>query len=133
MKSKPVSSSKIIDLFNQIIEFNHTRGWHPDPHDIAKSIVIEAAELLELFQWDASKNNLGAGLRDKNVDDIQKELADVVWYIISFCHEADIDLAESLEKKIEHNEKKYPVAMFNGKHNDGFYKQRKAEYRKNKN
>lgn len=132
MVHKPIANSQTLALFEKILEFNHARGWHPHPHDLAKSIVIEAAELLELFQWDVSDKKLGTKLTDKNIDDVEKELVDVLWYVISFCHESKIDLNKALVKKIAHNAKKYPADQFNGHHNDEFYKKRKTEYRQDR-
>lgn len=120
----------IEDLIKDIIDFNKARGWSPVAQDIAKSIIIEAGELLELYQWDASDKNLGSESKPKDKEKLMAEIADVVWYIVTLCNETGVDLKEALKYKIEHNEKKYPVSQFNGHHNDEFYLKRKAEYRK---
>lgn len=127
-----INPKKLNELFGKIINFNQARGWNPVAQDIAKSIVIEAAELLELYQWDASDRNLGSKPKPKDIDKIKAEVADVIWYIVTFCHQTGIDLADAVEYKLKHNEEKYPVEMFNGHHNDDFYKKRKTEYRQNK-
>ncbi|MBD3362235.1 nucleotide pyrophosphohydrolase [Candidatus Dojkabacteria bacterium] len=116
-------------IINQIIEFNDKRGWDPEPVDSAKSIVIESAELLEHFQWDATDQR-----KDEKKDwtDIELEVADVFWYLLTFCHKTNIDPLGAIQNKIKYNEEKYPEDHFNGKHNQKFYKQRKMEYR-NKN
>lgn len=127
------NNKKLNELFNKIIDFNHARGWTPlSPQDVAKSVVIEAAELLEIYQWDSNDRNLGSKSKPKDIEKIKAEVADVVWYIVTFCHETGINLADAVEYKLKHNEEKYPAKMFNGHHNDEFYKKRKAEYRQNK-
>lgn len=113
-----------------IIEFNQARGWIQNPQDLAKSIVIEAAELLEHFQWDATHKNVDRSLQGKDVLAIKKEVADVFWYLIGFCHDANIDLKEAIAIKYAHNAKKYPIEMFNGKDNLEFYNHQHLAYRR---
>lgn len=126
------NNKKLSDLFERVIQFNQARGWNPVAQDIAKSIIIEAAELLELYQWDTSDRNLGSNPKPKDADKLKAEVADIIWYVITFCHETGINLADAVEYKLKHNEEKYPAKMFNGHHNDEFYKKRKAEYCQNK-
>lgn len=119
-------------LAERIVQFNQERGWRPIPQDIAKSIIIEAAELLEKFQWDGSSANLGTGSETKDWAEVGAELADVIWYVVTFSEATGLNLNEVLEKKLEANSIKYPVEKFNGKHNPEFYNKRKREYRKAK-
>jgi NTP pyrophosphatase (non-canonical NTP hydrolase) len=113
---------KNLDFFvEKIKEFNHARGWHQPPQDNAKSIVIEAAELLEHFQWSDHKK--------KDLADIKKEAADVFWYLVAFCHESGFELIDAVKLKYKHNAVKYPVEMFQKKNHEKLYYQRKAEYR----
>jgi NTP pyrophosphatase (non-canonical NTP hydrolase) len=118
-------------MYKSVIRFNKARGWDPVPGDSAKSIVIEGSELLEHFQWDAS--DLGADFpKDKNWEEIGLEVADILWYLITFCEKAGVDLLLSLQKKLEKNEVKYPVEKFNGRHNEQFYREQKRKYRQDK-
>jgi len=129
-----INTVKLQKLINKVTEFNKARGWKPVSADSAKAIVIEAAELLEHFQWDESdsKKNLGEKAKEKDWEEIKAELADILWYIITFCNETGIDLVEALEEKIKRNEEKYPKEKFTGKHNPEFYKKQKRKYRKNR-
>lgn len=92
----------------EIITFNKERDWDQfhQPVHLAKSIVIEAAELLECFQWD-----------DEHYDKehVCEELADVVNYCILLADKLDVDLEEIIIKKLELNRKKYPVEKAKGK------------------
>jgi len=116
----------------KILNFNKVRGWDPAAGYLAKSIMIEAAELLEHFQWDESSKSR-KGVKEKDWDEVALEAVDVFWYLVSFCNKAGIDLNVALEKKLKILEVKYPEKMFNGKHNDKFYKSQKLKYRKNRN
>lgn len=121
---------KLNRLFKKIIGFNRARGWHPLPlDDVAKSITVEAAELLELFQWSSSNKKSDSKPTPEKLKKISHEVADVLWYCFTFCHEAGIDPGIALIEKLEHNNIKYPVEKFAGRHNDDFYQKRKAEYR----
>jgi len=120
------------ELAKKISDFNDVRGWNPLPGDIAKSIVIEAAELLEKFQWDESDKKQDKKFYKKNWEEVGQEVADVFWYLVTFCKEANIDLPNVVYKKITWNKKKYPKKMFKGKHNEKFYQRQKKAYRKMK-
>ena len=120
--------SKLDILIRKVIKFNKARGWTPTQVDIAKSVVIEAAELLEKYQWDESDKNI-KGIEPKNYEEIGEEVADVFWYLVTFCEVTNISLEKAIKDKIAKNEKKYPQNMFNGKHNDKFYKEQKRKYR----
>ncbi len=116
------------DIVNKIANFNKIRGWDPIPEDLAKSISIEAAELLEHFQWDASEKNI----KNKNWQEISYELVDIFWYLITFCRKSNIDLLKATLEKIRILEKKYPKKYFNGKDRPDAYYQLKSEYRQKK-
>ncbi len=124
-----MDSPKLEKLIEKIIQYNHDRGWDPHPQDISKSIVLESAELLEHFQWDGGKTS---GIEGKDILEIKHEVADVFWYLVLFCHKTGINLAEAIELKYLHNEKKYPADMFAGKHNHDFYMAQKNKYRLSK-
>lgn len=90
----------------EILAFNKERDWDQfhSPENLAKSIAIEAGELLECFQW----NN------DFNKEDVCGELADVVDYCILLADKLDVDLEDILLKKLEISKKKYPVEKAKG-------------------
>lgn len=107
------------------------RDWNNlVPADIAKSIMIEGAELLELFQW----KNHTVGEINANPTlklNMKKEIADVVIYAIELAVHLDIDIGEAIKMKIEHNAKKYPASMVKDSvSGDDFYMDQKIKYRK---
>ena len=89
-----------------IREFNRAMDWEQfhTAENLAKSISIEAAELLECFQWD---NNY-------DPEATAEELADVYSYVLMMADELDVDLEEITLKKLEKNKAKYPVEEFKG-------------------
>ena len=94
------------ETVDMILKFRDDRNWKQfhNPKDLAISISLEAAELLEVFQWS------GADLecRDK-LDKIKQELADVVNYAVLMADACGLDLDEIVREKVRRNEEKYPV------------------------
>lgn len=120
------------ELEHEIKEYLIERNWYGlEPSDLAKSIMIEGAELLELFQW---KNY---SVEDINADEklktnLKKELADVMIYAIELGVHLDVDISEAIKQKLEHNRKKYPVeGVVNKESGADFYMKQKMKYRKN--
>ena len=113
------------EIEDKIKSFLSARGWGKDPSaDLAKSIVIEAAELLEHFQWGTNEEK-----QLKNIEEITMEVADVFMYLMMLCIRNKIDLVDAVDKKLSKLEVKYPVEMFNGKHNEEVYRSQKRKYR----
>lgn len=98
----------IEELKNRIKKFNEEREWDQfhSPSNLSKSICIEAAELLECFQWNDSGFNL---------EEVKEELADVVNYCMQLSQVLNIDLIKIVNDKIDITEKKYPVDKAKGK------------------
>lgn len=94
-------------IIDKIIEFRDERNWkqHHDPKDLALSLTLEAAELLELFQWKNSEEAI-----EKHMGDIKDELADVMIYALTLAHDLDIDVETAILDKIKKNGLKYPVS-----------------------
>lgn len=99
------------ELKDRVEEFIRDRDWekYHDPKNIAESISIEAAELLEEFQWKTQKEskNLEKGSGDWKA--VEEEVADVIIYCLSLANQLDIDLKKAVIKKLELNEEKYPI------------------------
>lgn len=109
--------SDIKELTEKIKKFRDDRDWKQfhNPKDIALSLVLEAAEVLEHFQW---KNQTEIEEYVKSAkEDIGEELADVLYWVLLISYDLKIDIKEMLEKKIRKNEEKYPVEKAKGKHN----------------
>ncbi len=94
------------ETINKVLKFRDERNWKQfhNPKDLALSLNLEAAELLEVFQW--SGEDLEC--RDK-VDKIKEELADVLNYCVLLADAYNLDMDEIMLDKIKVNEKKYPI------------------------
>ena len=94
------------ETMNQVLKFRDDRNWKQfhNPKDLAISISLEAAELLEVFQWSADDV-----VCENKKDKIREELADVVNYCILMADACGLDLDEIVQAKIMRNNEKYPV------------------------
>ncbi len=95
-------------LTDEIVEFVEERDWNQfhSPANLAKSISIEAGELLECFQWDEEHFD---------TEHVKEELADVFTYAIQMAYALGFDIQDIIEKKMVKNRKKYPVELCKGK------------------
>ncbi|MCR5720620.1 MAG: nucleotide pyrophosphohydrolase [Lachnospiraceae bacterium] len=95
------------ETIERIRKFTEDRDWDQfhSPENLAKSIVIEAAELLECFQWDNEKFD---------IQHVKEELADVMVYCQNLLDKLDLDADEIVNAKMERNEAKYPVEKAKG-------------------
>ena len=102
------------DILKKIRKFRDERDWMQfhDPKNLAVSITIEAAELLEHFQWKDEKA-VEQHVRD-NREEISDEIADVALYLTELADNLKIDLLQAMDKKLEKNARKYPVAKAKG-------------------
>ncbi len=106
--------SDIRDLTERLIKFRDERDWKQfhNPKDVALSLVLEAGEVMEHFQW----KNLQQ-MEDyvkTHVEEIGDELADVFYWVLLLSHDLNIDIKEALERKMKKNEAKYSVEKSKG-------------------
>lgn len=103
-------------LARDIVDFRDERSWKQfhNPKDLAISLVLEANEVLEHFQW-KNAEEMGEHL-EKNREDVADEIADTLYWILLMSHDFDIDLVAALERKMEKNRAKYPVERAKGSH-----------------
>ncbi len=94
-------------LMQRIDKFNKDRDWDQfhSPVNLAKSISIEANELLECYQWNDNAN----------LEDVKEELADVMNYCLQMSMVLGVDPIDIMNKKIDKTEKKYPIDKAKGK------------------
>lgn len=103
------------DLIEKVIKFRDDRDWKQfhDPKSLIGSVLIEASELLEIFQWSNTKDSYKVATEKK--EKIEEEFADVMIYLLTLAHDIDIDIEKAVNKKIDTNNKKYPVIKSKGK------------------
>lgn len=108
--------SDINELTKKIKKFRDVRDWKQfhNPKDVALSLVLEAVEVLEHFQW-KNQTEIKKYLKT-NKEKIGEELADVLYWVLLMSNDIEIDIKEAMEKKLKKNEKKYPVDKAKGKY-----------------
>ena len=94
------------DIMSKINKFRNDRNWRQfhNEKDLAISILLEASELLELFQWKASKEVVG--VKD---EELREEIADVLIYTLMLSDNLELNVEEIIEEKLKKNAEKYPV------------------------
>ena len=99
------------ELQKKVIEFRDARDWaqYHNPKDLAISLSLEAAELLEIFQWKDPQEVEATKLDPKNRRRVKEELGDILIYALNMCHAFGFDPSEVILEKLGINEKKYPV------------------------
>jgi NTP pyrophosphatase (non-canonical NTP hydrolase) len=93
--------NEVKEILQKLIQFRDDRNWKQfhTPENLAKSLSIEANELLENYQW---------GDEHADINNIKEEVADIFGYLLLFCEKMKIDLFEATNSKIDKNKKKYP-------------------------
>ena len=108
----------LTDEQKAVAEFIRERDWEQfhSPKNLSMSIAIEAAELMEHFQWTNTPQESQKVLLDpKKHSEIKDELADIAIYLLDFCNLYQIDLKKAIQEKLAKNIQKYPVALSKGK------------------
>jgi dCTP diphosphatase len=105
----------IAQLKERKAAFVREREWnqHHTPKNLSMSIAIEAAELMEKFQWCQKTEDFT--LLAKERDQIEQEVADILAYLLSFANVCNIDLSEAFERKMLINARKYPIEKTKGR------------------
>jgi dCTP diphosphatase len=104
----------LAELKAQVAAFVDARQWGKshNPKNIAMSIAIEAAELMEHFQWGGMEEYAPDKLSGEKLNEIRLEVADVLIYMLSFCRTLGIDIAQAVQDKLEINETRFPVEKY---------------------
>ena len=94
------------DTINEVLKFRDDRNWKQfhNPKDLAISISLEAAELLEVFQWSADDL-----ICEGKIEKVKEELADVLSYCVLMADACGLDMDEIVKEKMKRNNEKYPV------------------------
>lgn len=100
----------------KVIAFRDARNWKQfhNPKDLAISLVLEANEVLEHFQW-KNADEMAEHVRQSR-EEVGEELADVLYWVLLMANDLDIDLTEAFDKKQEKNNQKYPKDKATGNH-----------------
>ena len=114
MSDKQTTLNEIKELIDSFADERDWQQFH-SPKNLSMSISIEAAELMEIFQWlsleEAKKVMVSGEKRDDAVD----EIADVIIYAFAFCIRNNIDISDAIRQKMKKNIQKYPKEEFRGR------------------
>lgn len=107
-------NTNIEHILEKIRKFRDDRDWMQfhDPKNMAVSIAIEAAELMQEFQW-KSKKEVEEYIEQHKIK-VQDEIADIAMYLFELADNLNIDLLAAMEEKLQKNIKKYPVDKAKG-------------------
>ena len=107
----------IAELKELIRQFVGERNWEQfhTPKNLSMSLAIEAAELMEHFQWIDSAESRRAGDDAATLGEIGEEMADVLCYLLALANELNLDLSAALRNKMLKNAVKYPAELSRGR------------------
>jgi NTP pyrophosphatase (non-canonical NTP hydrolase) len=102
------------ELTQKVVSFRDARDWKQfhNVKDIALSLMLEAGEVGDIFQFKGERE-LDAVVEQKRAQ-LGEELSDVLYWVLLMAHDTGIDLEQAFEKKLKHNEEKYPVEKSKG-------------------
>ncbi len=103
-------------LREQVVAFRDERNWKQfhNPKDMAISLVLEATELLEHFQW-KTEAEFEAHFKQRR-EAVEDELVDILYWVLLMAHDLDVDLARAQARKMIKNARKYPVEKAKNSH-----------------
>jgi len=109
------SVTSLHDLRTVVREFVDERDWRQfhSPKNLSMSVAIEAAELMEHFQWLRPEES--HQISAEKIAEVADEMADVFCYLMAMANELDIDLSQAFERKMAKNRMKYPAVEFRGR------------------
>jgi dCTP diphosphatase len=107
----------LANLRRRVAEFIAARDWEQfhTPRNLSASIAIEAAELLEHFQWLTDQQAEAAMQDEEKLSAVVDEMADVVIYALSLVNALDVDVSEAVLDKLERNEERFPAEEWRGR------------------
>jgi len=103
------------DVAASLQKFAEARDWEKfhSPKNLACALTVEAAELLEIFQWMPEEQSRALSIEKRQA--VESEMADVLSYLLHLARQLNIDLLEATAKKIAFNDERYPVEKSKGR------------------
>jgi len=111
------TDTTLADLRRHVTHFVDARDWEQfhTPKNLSAAIAIEAAELMECFQWLNDDRAAAANQDDANRAAVVDELADVLIYCLSLANALEVDLSAAILQKLETNQRRFPVEQWRGR------------------
>jgi len=103
-----------MSIYEELKEFNKARNWDQfhTPKNLAIALSVEAAELLEIFQWMSQSESMNLDTLTKSK--VKNEVADIFIYLLNISNKLDINIIEATKEKIQINKRKYPISKAYG-------------------
>ena len=110
-------TTTISELREMVRQFVDERDWEQfhAPKNVSMALAIEAAELMEHFQWISAAESRSIGNDPDRVAAVADELADVMCYGLALANTLDLDISQAMTNKMEKNRIKYPVERYRGR------------------
>jgi dCTP diphosphatase len=111
------AATTLFDLRNLVRRFVEERDWRQfhSPKNLSMSLAIEAAELMEHFQWIDAAESRRLGDDPAKLAQVRDEIADVLCYLLALANELDVDLSAAIRDKMIKNTAKYPAELSRGR------------------
>jgi dCTP diphosphatase len=111
------STTTVAELRRVVAEFVDRRDWRQfhSPKNLSMSLAIEAAELMEHFQWLTAEQSRQVAEEPDRLVEVADELADVLSYALAMANQLDLDLSTAVRNKMAKNERKYPADEYRGR------------------
>lgn len=113
----PDSDTTLAELKTLVDDFVKRRQWHPfhSPKNLSMSMAIEAAELMEHFQWLTPEQSYAVAGQPDKLEEVADELADVFAYALAMANQLGLDISTAVANKMAKNERKYPADEYQGR------------------
>lgn len=115
MSDQTTTVAALREMVRQFVDARDWRQFH-SPKNLSMAMAIEAAELMEHFQWISTEASREIGTDDAKLQAVQEELADVLCYALAIANELQIDVATAMRDKMKKNERKYPADEYRGRY-----------------
>jgi NTP pyrophosphatase (non-canonical NTP hydrolase) len=115
MNDQQTTIAELRDLVRSFVDARDWQQFH-SPKNLSMSLAIEAAELMEHFQWITTDASRQIGSDADKLADVGEELSDVICYALAIANELNIDVSTALTAKMKKNELKYPAAEYRGRY-----------------
>ena len=115
MSDQKTTVAELRDAVRRFVEARDWRQFH-SPKNLSMSLAIEAAELMEHFQWITTEASRAVGENAEKLLAVSEELADVICYALAIANELDIDITTAMQHKMVKNERKYPADEYRGRY-----------------
>ena len=112
------NDTTVYELREVLRRFVDERDWHRfhSPKNLAMALAIEAAELMEHFQWISIEDSRDLANQPEKLAEVSDELADVIGYALAMANELGIDVSTAIREKMVKNALKYPVEQYRGRY-----------------